>query len=272
MSQLVSERVAHAGLLGYRSLIWNFAQRDLKSRFKGTVVGWGWSLILPLATLLVYTLVAHYIFRAQPPDFGSGREGNFAVWLFVGLTAWGLFANGINTAIAGLLSTGPLLTKIYFPSYTPVLGSIIAVMIQSAIEVGLVLVVLAIFGNVGLTWALVPIWAAIFAVFVTGLSLVFAIANIYIRDMQHLVAVTLQLMFFATPILYPDSLITDPTLHAIIVSNPMSQFIDLFRDNVYGLEVGSWTAWLYVMAWAGASLAAGCWVYNRWGRDLGEHL
>lgn len=268
----MSERVAHAGLLGYSSLIWNFAQRDLKSRFKGTAFGWGWSLILPLATLLVYTLVAHYIFRAQPPNFGSGREGNFAVWLFVGLTAWGFFANSINAAIGGLLSTGPLLTKIYFPSYAPVLGTIVAVMIQSGIEVGLVLVILAIFGNVGLTWALVPIWAAIFIVFVSGLSLVFAVANIYFRDLQHLVAVALQLMFFATPILYPDTLISDPTLHAIIVSNPMSQFVELFRANVYGLEIGSWTAWLYVLTWAAASLAAGVWVFNRWGRDLGEQL
>lgn len=268
----MSGHVGTAGVLRYRSLIWNFAQRDLKSRFKGTAFGWGWSLILPLATLLVYTLVAHYIFRAQPPDFGSGREGNFAVWLFVGLTAWGFFANGVNTAIAGLLGTGQLLKKIYFPSYAPVLGTIVAVMIQSAIEVGLVLVILAIFGNVGLTWALVPIWAAIFTVFVAGVSLVVAIANIYLRDLQHLVAVALQLMFFATPILYPDSLITDPTLHTIIVSNPMSQFVDLFRDNVYGLEVGPWTAWLYVVACAGIALAAGVWVFNRWGRDIGEQL
>lgn len=269
----MSERqLAHPGLLGYRSLIWNFAQRDLKSRFKGTAVGWGWSLILPLATLLVYTLVAHYIFRAQPPNFGGGREGNFAVWLFVGLTAWGFFANGINAAIGGLLGTGQLLTKIYFPSYAPVLGTVIAVMIQSGIEIGLVLVLLAVFGNVGLTWALVPIWAAIFTVFVTGVSLVFAIANIYFRDLQHLVAVALQLMFFATPILYPESLISDPTLHTIIVSNPMSQFVGLFRDLVYGLEVGSWKAWLYVMAWAAAALAGGVAVFNRWGRDLGEQL
>lgn len=268
----MSERVAQAGVLGYRSLIWNFAQRDLKSRFKGTLVGWGWSLILPLATLLIYTLVAHYILKAQPPPFGTGKEGNFAVWLFVGLTAWGFFSNGINTAIAGLLGTGPLLKKIYFPSYTPVLGSVIGVMIQSGIEVGLVLVVLGIFGNVGLTWALVPIWAAVFTVFVTGMSLIFAVANIYFRDLQHFVAVALQLLFYATPILYQDTLITDPTLHQIIISNPMSQFIDLFRDNVYGLQAGSWSAWLYVVVWAVVAMAGGVAVFNRWGRDLGEQL
>jgi len=74
-------------LLQYRSLVWNFAQRDLKARFKGTAIGWVWSLLLPIASLLTYTPGGHYILRAVPADFGDGRKGNFAVWLFVGLTA-----------------------------------------------------------------------------------------------------------------------------------------------------------------------------------------
>src|SRR4051794_5841283 len=64
----------------YRSLIWNFAQRDLKSRFKGTVLGRAWSLLLPLGTLLIYTLVFSVVFRFQPPPLGNGNPGNFAVW------------------------------------------------------------------------------------------------------------------------------------------------------------------------------------------------
>ncbi len=202
--------LTRAPILQYRSLIWNFAQRDLKARFKGTAMGWAWSLILPIASLLTYTLVAHYIFRAAPPDFGNGHKGNFAVWLFVGLTAWGFFANGLNTSIGALLGTGALLKKIYFPSYAPVLGAIIGVAIQSAIELGLVLVVLSMFGNVGLSWLLLPFWAVLFLGFVAGLSLVLSIANIYFRDLAHLVSVFLQLLFYATPVLYQDSLITNP--------------------------------------------------------------
>jgi ABC-type polysaccharide/polyol phosphate export permease len=260
------------GLLQYRSLIWNFAQRDLKARFKGTAAGWGWSLILPIASLLTYTLVAHYIFRAVPPDFGSGRKGNFPVWLFVGLTAWGFFANALNTAIGALLATGPLLKKIYFPSYTPVLGAIIGVAIQSAIELGLVLVVLASFGNVGLTWLLVPFWVALFAGFVCGVSMVFAIANIYFRDLAHLVAVFLQLLFYATPVLYQDTLIHSKWGHKLLMSNPMSQFMDVFRDLVYGLTPGSWTSWAYIAAWTGVAIGLGAWIFKRHGRDLSEEL
>jgi ABC-type polysaccharide/polyol phosphate export permease len=264
--------LTRAPILQYRSLIWNFAQRDLKARFKGTAMGWAWSLILPIASLLTYTLVAHYIFRAAPPDFGNGKNGNFAVWLFVGLTAWGFFANGLNTSIGALLGTGSLLKKIYFPSYAPVLGAIIGVAIQSLIELGLVLVVVSLFGNIGLSWLLLPFWATLFLGFVAGVSMVLSIANIYFRDLAHLVSVFLQLLFYATPILYQDSLITNPTMHRILMSNPMSQFVNLFRDLAYGLTPGSWTSWAYILLWTAVAMALGAVVFARNGRDLGEQL
>ncbi len=266
------ETLTRAPILQYRSLIWNFAQRDLKARFKGTAMGWAWSLILPIASLLTYTLVAHYIFRAAPPDFGNGHKGNFAVWLFVGLTAWGFFANGLNTSIGVLLGTGALLKKIYFPSYAPVLGALIGVGIQSLIEVGLVLVVVSLFGNVGFTWLLLPFWAALFLGFVAGVSMVLSIANIYFRDLAHLVSVFLQLLFYATPVLYQASAISNPTMRKILQSNPMSQFIDLFRDLVYGLTPGDWKSWVYILLWAAGMVGLGAAVYRRNGRDLGEQL
>ena len=94
----------------------------MKSRFKGTAFGWTWSLLVPLATVITYSIVFSVIFRASPPDFGSGRPGNFTVWLMVGLVPWTFFLIAINIAIPTLLSNGPLLQKIYFPAFAPVLG------------------------------------------------------------------------------------------------------------------------------------------------------
>lgn len=261
-----------APLVRYRGLIWNFAQRDLKARFKGTAMGWAWSLLLPLATLAVYTLAGHFIFRFHAPPFANGQAGNFAVWLFCGLTAWGIFANGINTAIGTLLASGHLIKKIYFPSYAPVLGSVGAVAVQSAIEVGLVLVVLVFFGNVGWTWLLVPLWIVTFFVFVTALSLILAIGNVYFRDLAHLVSVALQLLIYATPVIYPETAITNPTIHRVIMGNPLSQFIVLFRDLVYGLSTGELKSWLYVLAWTIAMTVGSVAVYCRYGLDLSEQV
>jgi ABC-type polysaccharide/polyol phosphate export permease len=267
-------RLLHSGILQYRSLIWNFGQRDLKARFKGTAVGWLWSLILPIASLLTYTLVAHYVFRGGAPTFGNGHTKNFAVWLFAGLTAWGFFANGLNTAIGALLGAGPLLKKIFFPAYAPVLGSILAVAIQSSIELALVLLSVLIVGggNIGLSWLLIPVWIAIFLCFVSAVSMVFAIANIFFRDLAHLVSVFLQLLFYATPVLYQVTLLGHGKAAKIVAVNPVGQFVNLFRDLVYGLTPGSWTSWLYVLAWTAVALVASVWVFKRYGLDLSEEL
>ena len=267
-----SRRIPVPAIVRYRSLIWNFAQRDLKSRFKGTAIGWAWSLLLPVASLGIYTIVAHYIFRANPARFGNGTKGNFAVWLFVGLTAWGFFANSVNTAISALLGTGTLLQKIYFPSFAPVLGAVIGVIIQSAIEVGLVLAVLLGFANVGLTWLLLPVWVTLYVAFTAGAAIVFAIANIYFRDLAHIISVFLQLLFYATPILYQDNLIKNHTLHRLIMANPLSEFVLLFRDLAYGLTPGRAAIWLGALAWTAVALGLGVLVYRRFGRDLAERL
>ncbi|PZS28189.1 MAG: ABC transporter [Pseudonocardiales bacterium] len=260
------------GVLQYRSLVWNFAQRDLKSRFKGTAIGWAWSLLLPLASLFIYTLVAHYIFRAKPANFGDGRKGNFAVWLFVGLTAWSFFANAVNVSISALLGTGVLLQKIYFPSFAPVLGAVIGVIIQSSIELGVVLGVLCFFSNIGFTWLLLPVWIALFVGFTAAASLLFAIGNIYFRDLAHIISVILQLLFYATPVLYQDNLITDPFLHKVILSNPLTEFVLLFRDLVYGLTPGRLVIWVGALTWTVVALGLATFVFHRYGRDLAEQM
>ena len=134
------------------------------------------------------------------------------------------------------------------------------------------LVVVSMFGNVGVTWLLLPFWAAMFMGFVAGVSMVLSIANIYFRDLAHLVSVFLQLLFYATPVLYQASAISNPTMRKILQSNPMSQFIDIFRDLVYGLTPGDWKSWCYVVAWTAVVIALGALVYTRNGRDLGEQL
>ena len=260
----------------YRSLIWNFAGRDLKARFKGTALGWLWSLLVPLATLMIYSVVFAVIFRAAPPAFGSGRPGNFTVWLLAGLTAWTMFANSLNTAIGSLLGAGPLLKKIYFPAYTPVLGSVIAVFIQSAIELGILLVVLAILGNVSWTWLLVPFWLVLFAVFISSVSVALSVLNVHFRDLAHIIGVAIQLFFYLSPIIYTIQIIPERwrgmPVRGFISANPLTQFIEVFRDLTYGLTPGTLRAWAYILVWTLGVTAIALRVYRARGRDLSEEL
>jgi ABC-type polysaccharide/polyol phosphate export permease len=273
MSVTVREQ---AGLWDYRALIWNFAQRDLKARFKGTALGWAWSLVVPLASLVIYTAVFSTILRMEPPPFGNGRTGNFTVWLLAGLVPWTVFANSVNTAIGALLGTGPLLKKIYFPAYAPVFGAVIAVMIQSVIELGILLVVLLAFGNVSWTWLLAVPWAVFFAVFVGALSLTLSVVNVYFRDLSHIISVAIQLLFYLCPIIYPVTFVPEDwhglNMRAVIQANPMTQFIELFRDLVYGLTPGTWVGWVYIVGSTVVMCVIAVAVFRAKGRDLSEEL
>ena len=258
------------------NLIWNFAQRDLKSKFKGSALGWAWSLFVPMATLAIYTIVFSVVFRAVPPDFGNGNEGIFVVWLFAGLTAWTFFASSINGGMSGLIGTGALLKKIFFPAYAPVLGAVVAVGVQSLIEFGIYLVVLLALANVGVSWLLVPVWAALFAIFSASLSTALSILNVYVRDLAHLVTVGLQLMFYATPIIYTIDIVPESVrgipLRAIIEWSPVSLFVETLRDLTYGLAVPPPSVWLAILGWTAAAFVFGYVVHRRRGGDLGEEL
>ena len=260
------------------NLIRAFGDRDLKSKFNGTALGWIWSLVVPLASLGIYTLIFGGLFKMPSPEMAARHEGIgiFAIWLFAGLTIWGFFQNSINAGINGLLSSGGLLQKVYFPAYAPVLGAGMAVAVQSLIEMSILFVALAILTNVGWTWLLVPFFLALLVIFTGAIATMIAIWNVYVRDLAHLVGVFLQLMFYATPIIYNPDILPEKKfgipIHDIVTSMPVAEFIGLFRALVYELNPGSLGMWGACALWAGAALLGSLWVYRRWGADLGERI
>lgn len=260
------------------NLIRAFGDRDLKSKFKGTALGWVWSLVVPLATLGIYTLIFGGLFKMPSPEIASRHEGIgiFAIWLFAGLTVWGFFQNSINAGINGLLSSGGLLQKVYFPAYAPVLGAGLAVGVQSLIEMGILLAALALLTNVGWTWLLVPFFILLVGTFTGALAVMIAIWNVYVRDLAHLVGVFLQLMFYATPIIYNPDIVPETVFglpaRELVTSMPVAEFIGLFRALVYELNPGTFGDWGACALWTALAALGAVWVYRRWGSDLGERI
>ncbi|WRS30229.1 ABC transporter permease [Actinomycetaceae bacterium MB13-C1-2] len=258
----------------YWFLIYTFGQRDLKSKFKGSALGWLWSLVVPLATIGIYSVVFSIILRVEPPDFGSGRKGLFVVWLFCGLIFWTFFSNTVNNGIAEMLSAGQILQKVYFPAYAPVLGSALAVGVQSLIEFGILAIIMLFLGNVSWTWLLIPVWMVFVVIFVGSIATIFAILNVYAKDVAHLVAIALQLLFYATPIIYPLSMVGGAwggNLVALLQANPLTGFVTLFRSLMYELTPGNLYQWGMVAGAALVSLGLATWVVRTKGEDLGEH-
>lgn len=272
---MVSSR-AHQSVWSYRPLIVNFARRDLQARYKGTLLGFAWSLVVPIATLVTYSLVFGTIFKGDRPRMGNGELPPFFVFLFAGLVPWGMYSVTLGTAIASLLGNGPLMKKIYFPAYASVFGSVAATFYQSLIEVAALVAIMVAMGNVGITWLVLVAWFALFMTFVAALSLMLSVLNVHLRDTAYLVGIVIQLQFYMTPIIYPEEQVPGVfhgiPLRAIIRHQPMALFVELFRSLIYGLELGRGTAWAVALVWTALAVAGAAFVYRRRGQDLSEEL
>lgn len=260
----------------YRALIWNFTRTDLRSRFKGTALGWLWSLVVPLFTLATYSLVFSVFIRVPPPPFGNGDPGNYAIWLVTGLVTWQFLAQIITRGMPAILNTGTLLRKVYFPSFVPVVAASISVAVQSAIELLLVLTVLLVVGNVGATWLLMPIWIVVMWAFTTALGYIIGVANVRWRDLAQIVGVVLQLLFFLSAVIFPITMVPDQVgpipARMLIEFNPLAQFVLIGRDLMYALQLPDLKAVAYVVAVTGVTVVAARWLFTRHGRDVGEAL
>lgn len=272
---------AHTGpISGSRSsadarLIWSFALRDLKARFTATALGLLWTLIVPIATVIIYSIVFSVIFRAQAPPMGNGKS-LFAAWFFCGLVTWNIFSLISGTAMNSILNMGSMMQKVFIPSYVPVISAGVSIGIERLLEAGVMLMLMLILLNVGWTWLFYPLIIALVAVFAISLGYILAIALVHFRDTGQIYAIVSQMWFFLTPIMYPIDLIPVDfhgiPLQDLFKLNPMTSFVTISRDLVYSLQLPSAASVAYAVAWTLVMLLAARLVYAKWGRDVSEAI
>ena len=257
-----------------RALVWAFANRDFSTRYRASVLGWAWSLIQPLATLVVFAAVFSVVFRVKAPPLGNGNGSSYAAFLFTGIVTWNLFSSLLNLSMTQLKSNGELLKKVQFPAWTPVLGASIVQLVQVLLELAVLILMFLWLRNVDWTWILaIPILIGC-GLFAQGIGLVLSIINARFGDVQYIVAVVLGAMYFLTPVLYPISMIEGQSqvLGLIIKLNPMSWYVQSMHDVMYTLVAPPW--WVIVSLLVGGFLTfwAGFVIFNRWSEDIGEML
>lgn len=263
-----------AQLWAYRNLIYNLAQRELRSRYKKSLLGWLWSLINPAAILAVYTLVFGYFFNSPAPVAGNGSTKVFALYLFAGLWVWNFFNGTVTGAIGALQSSGPLLNKVYFPPACPAIAFTITVLLQAFIESGILLVLMIILGNVGFTLILYPLLIIAVALFSLGVGLALSVYNVFYRDVNYIVTIGLNVLFYATPIIYSITLVEsrNMTIARIIQLNPIAHYVEWSRDIFYNLTWPSPTAIVVVPVVSAGVFLLGLFIFNRKSRDIAQEL
>lgn len=229
-----------------------------------------------MATIAIYSVVFSVFIRLEPPPFGNGREGVYAVWLISGLVTWNFLNQTLTQGMPSLLGNGALLQKVHFPSFAPVMATGLMVAIQSLIELAVVLAVLLALLNVGVTWLLLPLWAGSLYLFANAVGYSLAVANVHWRDLGQISAVVLQLLFFLSPVVYPITIVPESIgpipARTLVELNPLTQFTTVGRQLMYDLTLPTIGQSFYLVVLTLAMLWTSRWVHQQWGGDIGEAM
>lgn len=272
-------------VFGSRELMINLAVREIKGKYKKTILGQLWSLANPLALMLVYTFVFAFVFRVTPgPGNPSGLQ-SFPLWLLAGLLPWLFFARALSSGVQTLVANESLIQKVYFARVVLPISDVVAIGYNWLFEMLVLLVALLIAG--AQIWTTLPYLVVIIVLlflFAVGLSLILSIVNVYFRDTEHLIAIALQLWMYLSPVVYPISLVqsqsekigpifgTNVTLMELYSLNPMAQFMAVFRTVLYDVTSPSLLSLLVCAFWSFAALGIGVFVYSKKDKNLAEAL
>lgn len=259
----------------YRNLIWNLAQRELRARYKKSILGWLWSLINPAAMLGIYTLVFGTILGGDAPPMGNGHSKLFAMYLFAGLVVWNFFNSTVMGSIIALQTSGGLLNKVYFPPAAPAIANTFTTLLQLFIESMILMVIMVALGNVGLSYLLYPWLIICLTLFSLGIGLFLSVFNVRYRDVSYLVTIGMQLLFYGTPIIYGINLVAENApkfVYEIVRFNPLTQLVEWSRDIFYMLEFPGWPSLLGTTAASFVVFLVGWTVFVTKTRDIAEEL
>ena len=259
-----------------RDLTVNLTLRELRGKYKRSALGWGWSLLNPLATMAVYTVVFSVLLEITPPPGDPSGLDVFALFLLCGLLPWNFVANSVNGGMSSLVANANLIRKVWFPRESLVIAVVSAAAFSLLIEFGVLFVALLIAGNMVLPW--LPVVAVVIVLqflFCLGVALVLSVCNVYFRDTQHLLSILLQLWFYATPIVYPVETVEENTsdlVFRLYQANPMFQFVEAYRDLLYDLRMPTLGQFAAMTGWAVGTLGVGLLVFERMQSHLAEEL
>lgn len=265
---------AKSAALTFVRLIRNFAERETKSIYKRSILGWLWSLIKPLTAVLVYSLVFGVIYRAAAPETANGKAETFALYVFSGLVVWNLFTAVVTGSMQWLKGVSDLRKKVYFPTETAILGGTVSVLLQSLLEATVLIAFMVGSGNV--SWTFVYLLPALLlsAALGVGIGLVASILNTRYRDIEYLTGVLLNVAFFTVPIVFTPELVPEHAyglpVRALMELNPLTAIVGISRDAAYFLQSPPLSRLLAASAWTCAAFAVGLAYFRRRSMRISE--
>ena len=252
-------------LYAYRQMIASLVKKDLRGRYKGSVLGFLWTFINPLLQLVVYTVVFSYILKAN--------IDRYYLYLFVALIPWIFFSSALTVGASSVVAQKDLIKQIYFPRM------VIPISYVTSCFVNMLLCFIVIFAVILFTGAglnplallTLPIVMAVEYVMALGIALIASAVTVYFRDLEHILGIISMMWMYMTPIMYDKSIVPERLL-PVFNLNPMTHVIECYRTVLYNKAVPDLSTLLFAAGLGAALLVVGCLVFNKLQRHFAEEL
>lgn len=253
----------HPALVRFRKyipLVQELVGRDIKLKYRRSVLGYFWSLLNPLMMMTIMTVIFSFMFRFDIP--------NYPLYLICGQTLFNCFNEAANRAMMSVIDNGNLIKKVYIPKYIFPLSKVTSCFVNMLFNLVAILIVM-IFTGAGfhLSFLLFPLPLICLYLFTCGIGLILSALAVQFRDVMHLYSVLMMAWMYATPIFYPISAVPG-WVQMIIRCNPLYIFIDAFRQLLLYGTFPSALAWLGCILAALLSLGAGALVFRKMQRNF----
>ena len=223
-------------LWAYRELLYFLTWRDLKVRYKQTVLGVAWAIIQPLFTMIIFTLFFGKL--AGVPSEGVP----YPVFVYAGLLLWTYFANSVTNSGNSLVGSANLLSKVYFPRMI-IPGAAVGAALVDLFIAFLVLIGLMVYYGVSITWSIIltPLMISLITLLALAIGMWTSALNVKYRDIRYALPFVIQLWMFVSPVIFPSSFIP-AKWRWLLAFNPLTGIIEGFRAAVFGHRPLDWTA------------------------------
>jgi ABC-type polysaccharide/polyol phosphate export permease len=259
---------ATRALVRYRALVRSLVSRELKARYRGSVLGFLWSFVNPLLVLLTYTLV----FQVILPNRQPGIQPYF-LFLFCGILPWTWFQASLAESSGVIISSGNLIKKVLFPAEVLPTVTVLANLVHFVLGLPILVAFLAWKGRLAWTAVLLPLPIAVQLVLTMGLALFLSALTVHFRDIQSILTHVLHLWFFATPVIYSYAAIPEGSpLRQALRLNPMTHVMVMYQQVLFHGHIDHWRGLFLALLVGVGAFAVGAFLFDRLRDTLPEEV
>ncbi|MEP1125034.1 MAG: ABC transporter permease [Ilumatobacter sp.] len=259
--------------VAHRNLLYLLSLKELRTRYRKSVLGWAWSLLNPLSQMVIFSVIFLYVFNRPAPVGDPSGLQTFPLYFLAGLLPFQFFTISVSASIGSVQGGASLIKKVAFPHEQLVLSIIIAQLVTFAIELAVLSVAFLIFGHMVLPWLFPMILLMVFVtLFTTGVALLLSAANVFFHDVNYLWGIVSQLLFYTSPIIFVLEEIQYEWLRLIVNFGPTGAFVRASQEILYDGQWPGLARWAQVAMYSLVMFGVGAWAFNRLSPRFAEEL